>query len=155
MPRKSVAELSMPALGGARLPPPKDLKGPARAVWLEVVDAMPAGYFAPIDSTILRSYCDVTARVRQASAKMAGGVVAKRELSPWLKVFNQSVGVQAILARQLRIAKSARGTTSKAKAAQEAEKAPIAAARRPWDDDGEVLKQHRRKAPEQRDSWQN
>ncbi len=108
MPRKSAAALSVVALRVPRLRPPDDLTEAQAAIWRTVVESLPAEHFRRVDSHLLRSFVEVTARLREAEQSLRLGVVHGDAINPSLGVYERAVRLQMALARSLRIATSSR-----------------------------------------------
>ena len=131
MSRKSTAALSVVPLRAPRLRPPPDLTEAQAGIWLATVNSMPADCFRPIDAGLLRTFCEVTALVRQAEAKLRLGVVAcGDQTNPWLRIFESNVRLQVTLARALRITVASR--MDKTVAGRMARQAPPQSGS-PWD----------------------
>jgi phage terminase small subunit len=129
MSRQSAAALAVVPIGKTRLMPAGDLSPEQEKLWRRLIGSMPPGHFHPSDEPLLRSYVEVTERVQMAQAQLAKGVVNKRgKVSPWLKIYDGSVRLQASLASRLRLAPQARVDRRKAGAAVRAD-----AAAGPWD----------------------
>src|SRR5437879_1908651 len=108
MPKKSAAALSIIPLRVPRLRPPADLPEAQAAIWRTVVESLPAEHFRRVDSHLLRSFVEVTARLREAEQSLRLGVVHGDAIHPSLGVYERAVRLQMALARSLRIATSSR-----------------------------------------------
>jgi len=129
MSRQSAAALAVVPIGKTRLMPAGDLSPGQDKLWRRLIGSMPPGHFHPSDEPLLRSYVEVTERVQLAQAQLAKGVVSSRgKVSPWLKIYDGSVRLQASLASRLRLAPQARVDRRKAGAAVRGD-----AAAGPWD----------------------
>lgn len=118
MSRQSAAALAAVPIGKNRLMPAGDLSPEQEKLWRRLVGSMPPGHFHPSDEPLLRSYVEVTERVQIAQARLAKGVVnARGKVSPWLKIYDGSVRLQASLASRLRLAPQARLERSRVGAA--------------------------------------
>ena len=91
---------------------PADLTPNQVQIWAEVVDSMPAKHFSPADTSLLRTFVQVTEQLRHAQAKIGQRAVigrgAKSKLSPWFAVIDKSIRQQTMLARALRISLQSR-----------------------------------------------
>lgn len=110
MARKSLAALATPMpLGKKRPNPPVDLPESSRALWCEICNSLPAGYFAPGDLPLLTAY--VLAQHQKAGADaLVGrdGLVIGDRANPALKLSMQLASVSAALAGKLRLCPSSR-----------------------------------------------
>src|ERR1700740_3796707 len=96
MSRPSQAALStVPPLKTSPLPPPADLTPNQVQIWAEVVDSMPAKHFSPADTSLLRTFVQVTEQLRHAQAKIGQRAVigrgAKEKVSPWFAVLDNAI----------------------------------------------------------------
>lgn len=113
MPRKSAAAITnaVPRVDGRpdRLAPPAHLSDAARAIWHELVAALPPEHLRPTDVPLVESYAEWTATARRAARELAEhGEVASGRASPWLVVAEKAQRAQTALALRLRLCPSSR-----------------------------------------------
>src|SRR5574343_21119 len=134
--RKSVGELSVVAVTGARLEPPPGMTQEQTDEWHAIVDSLPADYFRPGDAPLLAAFCVAAVFHRRAAADIEKrGMTLMSDkgteyVNPSHQLLTSQASVLAQLAQKLRLCPSAR-LTGKA-AGRKADGAPRAA--EPWAD---------------------
>ena len=110
MPRKSAASLHFPDIVRTeRLSPPADLDASEREIFLDVVGTTAADHFRPSDVVLLSAYCRAVVREREASERLAQGVVSiDNKLSAWAAVQASALKQVLSLARLLKLTPLAR-----------------------------------------------
>jgi hypothetical protein len=137
--RKSSASLAIiPRDDDRRPPPPDDLTKEQRLEWQRIVTALPAGWFAPENETLLAEYCRHTCRARELDRQIEQALSGKidadqiRVVDRLIKLGVSTTAALNNLARAMRLSQNAR---------MHREPAGRAAAGRPtgpkpWEDDG-------------------
>jgi phage terminase small subunit len=110
MPRKSAASLRFPDIVRTeRLSPPADLDASERQIFLDIVGTTAADHFRPSDAALLSAYCRAVVREREASERLAQGVVTvDNRLSSWVTVQASALKQMLSLARLLKLTPLAR-----------------------------------------------
>ena len=121
--RKSAASLKSVALSKIadnRLPPPEDLDGAPRELWLVITASLPADYFRPGDEPLLATYCRAYYLHRKAYDLIeTGGITliddkGREYANPAAQMLNTQGSVMAQMAGKLRLCPSSRYTTKSA-----------------------------------------
>jgi P27 family predicted phage terminase small subunit len=113
---KSVADLSVVALTGARMPAPDHLTDAQAEEWRGIVDSLPADWFRPGDIPLLAAYCMASTFYRQAAVEMSTGGLVKMDdkgreyVNPVHAVLTSQASALAQMAVKLRLCPSARYT---------------------------------------------
>lgn len=114
--RKTVADLTVVRLSGARMAAPEWLNEAEGLEWTAIVASLPADYFRPADGPLLAAYCVASALHKMARAEIeADGMTiemdnGRKQMNPAVTVLQYQAGTMAQLAVKLRLAPSARYT---------------------------------------------
>jgi phage terminase small subunit len=111
MPRKSVEALRLQSFSASarRVKAPADLPPEIRAIWGELVDALPPDRFHSSDRPLLALYCRALHQASLAFAKLEEhGAAYETSISPWQKVADTNSKIAASLAVRLRLCPQSR-----------------------------------------------
>jgi len=137
--RKSLAELTVVAIGGQRIEPPASLTPEQADEWHQIVNSLPADYFRPGDAPLLAAFVVASVFHRRAAQDIESRGIAlvdekgKEYVNPSHQMLTSQASAMAQMAVKLRLCPSARMT---GKAAQSRNAGPAKKAR-PWEDAAE------------------
>jgi phage terminase small subunit len=137
MPRKSAAELAVPAVDGrpSRLCPRGDAPAQVRRVFNDLVASEPPEHFRAGDADLVEQYAQSVVLARQAFKELARhGPVIKGRASPWLVVLEKAHRSAVALSARLRLSPQNR---TDPKSVGRHRVGPMSAYDKPfiWDDD--------------------
>lgn len=94
--------------GEGRPPPHSDLTHEEQDIWVETVEAMPAGWFTPETHQMLRAYCTHCVLVERLSKQALQPRLLPADLANLSKLLILETGQALRLARAMRLAPSTR-----------------------------------------------
>lgn len=103
-----------------RLPVPEDLQQSELALWMAIVNSLPAGYFRPSDLPLLKGFCAAANLHTQALAAVSrDGLLittpqGRKRANPAVAILAAQTRAMANIAQKLRLCPSARYTPTKA-----------------------------------------
>jgi hypothetical protein len=114
MPRRSHASLTLvhPRVDGRpnRIPPPEQLTGEQRRLFIAVVSSMPPEHFRPCDIPLLSVFVEALAMCQRAAREMeaTGGPVLGDGINPWFSVQQRAAKQVSTLSTRLRMSPQSR-----------------------------------------------
>lgn len=112
MPRKSSADIAFSTSSASRVPPPDDLTGDARAVFVDLVIGCRPDHFQNSDVAMLAVYSRAIVLEKAASAglKADGYVSSDGKPSAWLPILQAATRTISTYSRMLRLNPAGRQT---------------------------------------------